>query len=529
MKQKKHIQIFDTTLRDGAQMPGVSFSARDKLAIAERLDDMGIDFIEGGFPASNEKDRHFFAQAQKRKWKHAKICSFGSTHHKKFTPNNDPCLAALIESATPVVVLFGKSSKFHAEKILEVSPEKNLEIIEGSVRKITKNGQQVIFDAEHFFDGFLADPEYSMQCLLAAERGGAINLTLADTNGGILPEQIQNAIAEVQKKVHTPLGIHAHNDSDLAVANSLTAISSGATLVQGTINGIGERCGNANLCSIIPNLQLKMGYDILKPKKLIKLTDLSRFVQELCNLRPRKDLPYVGLWAFRHKGGMHVSAMRKTPKSYQHVLPETVGNQSSTSISELSGKANITQFLEEKHIAASVQMTEDILTKVKAKEKEGLTYEGGEASLEILCRTEAEYKSLPFELIDYFVRNQGQHGEEHPEYAIEATVRLKANGKEIHTAGIGNGPVNALDTALRKALEPEFPLLKDINLVDYKVRIIDISLGTCAKIRVQIETADSNGTTWRTVGCSQNIIAASMQALLDSYTFSVWNGNHSFS
>lgn len=524
MNRKNQIQIFDTTLRDGAQMPGVSFSARDKLAIAEWLDDIGIDFIEGGFPASNEKDREFFATAKKKKWKHAKICSFGATHHKKFTPNNDPCLAALMESGTPVVVLFGKSSKFHTEKILEVSPEKNLEIIEGSVRKITKNGQQVIFDAEHFFDGFRIDPEYSLECLLAAERGGAINLTLADTNGGMLPKHVKNAIAEVQKKVRTPLGIHAHNDSDLAVANSLTAISSGATLVQGTINGIGERCGNANLCSIIPNLQLKMGCQILELKKLKKLTELSRFVQELCNLRPRKDLPYVGLWAFRHKGGVHVSAMRKSPISYQHIDPEVVGNQSSTSISELSGKANITQFLEEKHIHASPEKAAKLLKKVKEQEKEGITYEGGEASLEILARTITEKKPFPFSVVDYFVRNQGQHGEEHPEYAIEATVRIQIGEKEIHTAGIGNGPVNALDTSLRKALEPTFPPLKDIRLTDYKVRIIDISLGTCAKIRVQIETMDKKGNSWRTVGCSQNIIAASMQALYDSFVFAVWKG-----
>jgi 2-isopropylmalate synthase len=503
-------------------MPGVNFSAWDKFTIAKKMDELGFHFIEGGFPASNEKDREFFDLAREYKWKNTKICGFGSTHHKKYTPNEDPSLRALSESKMPVIVLFGKSSRFHAEKILEVSPDKNIDIIEHSVQFLRKNGQRVIFDAEHFFDGFFEDPKYSIECILAAERGGAENITLADTNGGMLPEHIAKAFSSVQKKIRTPLGIHAHNDSDLAVANTLVAISAGATLIQGTVNGIGERCGNANLCSVIANLQLKKKNPLLSEKQLKKLTELSRLVQELCNLRPRKDLPFVGKWAFRHKGGIHVSAMKKNSNSYQHIDPSILGNESSIGISELSGKANISDFLERIKIPANTKHIQELLLAIKAADKNGLNYEAGEASLEILAKTVITKAPPPFHIINFFVRTQESGGKEKPEHAIEATVRTKINDQEFHTAGLGNGPVNALDVALRKALEPIFPVIKEVELTDYKVRILDISLGTSAKTRVQIESRKKNCTTWQTVGCGQNIISASMQALVESFIYAIW-------
>lgn len=521
---KKNIFLFDTTLRDGAQMTGISFSARDKIAIAKKLDELGFDYIEGGFPGSNPKDSEFFELARKEHWKHAKICAFGATRHKKNACHEDKSLLALRDSGVPVCVLFGKSSRFHAEEILETSAEENLHILEESVRFLVDAGKEVIFDAEHFFDGFFEDRNYALDCLRAAVNGGAGNLTLADTNGGMLPEQIAEALSVVRKTLDIPLGIHAHNDSDLAVANTLAAVNAGVTLIQGTINGLGERCGNASLTSIIPILQLKMGIPVLSEHALSHLTGLSRFVQELSNLNPRKDLPFVGQWAFRHKGGVHVSAMRKHPQSYQHIFPELVGNQSSSAVSELSGRANILEFLQARHISAPEEMVTRLLEKVKEAEREGLLFDGGETSLEVLARKVIEHKPLPFTVIDFFVHTGKIATATDPVSAIEATTRVIIDGKEFHTAGFGNGPVNALDVALRKALEPVYPWLADVELVDFKVRIVDMCLGTSAKTRVQVETKGKNGEIWRTVGCSQNIIAASMQALEDALLFAIWNG-----
>lgn len=513
------IQLFDTTLRDGAQMSGVSFSALDKIAIAKKLDEIGIHYIEGGFPGSNNKDQEFFTRAAHEPWKQAKICAFGPTHHKKLAAEDDPHLRAIIASGAPIAVIFGKSSRFHATEILQVEPEQNLKMIEDSVAFLKRNGMEVIFDAEHFFDGYFDDSEYATLCLLAAEKGGASNLTLADTNGGMLPNQVEKAVTAVSKRVSTPLGIHTHNDGGLAVANTLIAVQAGVTLVQGTINGFGERCGNANLCSIIPNLQLKMGMEVITPENLRRLTEISRFVQELSNLNPRKDLPFVGKWAFRHKGGVHVSAMRKSTKSYQHIDPDLVGNLSSSSISELSGKANVLEFLEKNSITADDTCVATLLEEIKKAEGSGLTFDGGEASLEILARRIAEKRESPFSVINFFVRTETT---EHYHRAVEATVRVEVAGQEYHTAGLGNGPVNALDVAMRKALEPIFPQLKLAELVDFKVRIIDITSGTSAKTRVQIETRSRNGEIWQTVGCSQNIIEASLSALVDAYILAIW-------
>ncbi|QQS59476.1 citramalate synthase [Candidatus Peregrinibacteria bacterium] len=523
---KKNILLFDTTLRDGAQMTGISFSARDKIAIAKKLDELRFDYIEGGFPGSNPKDSEFFELAEKEHWKYAKICAFGATRHKKNACHEDKSLIALRDSGAPVCVLFGKSSRFHAEKILETSAEENLCILEESVRFLVDAGKEVIFDAEHFFDGFFEDREYAIECLRAAARGGAINLTLADTNGGMLPEKVTEAVSYAQNSTDVSLGIHAHNDSDLAVANTLAAVNAGVTLIQGTINGLGERCGNASLTSVIPILQLKMGIPVLSENALSHLTNLSRFVQELSNLNPRKDLPFVGHWAFRHKGGVHVSAMRKNPNSYQHILPELVGNQSSSSVSELSGRANILEFLHSRNISASDDEVTRFLHEVKEREREGLAFDGGETSLEVLARKVIEEKPLPFTVIDFFVHTEKIATATDPVSAIEATTRVVIREEEFHTAGFGNGPVNALDVALRKALEPIYPWITHAELVDFKVRIVDMSLGTSAKTRVQIETKGEDGEIWRTVGCSQNIIAASMQALEDALIFAIWKGEY---
>ena len=518
------IKILDTTLRDGTQMFGITFSAREKIEIAKKLDALGIDFIEGGFPGSNPRDAEFFERAKKEKWKNAKICAFGATHHRKFSAENDPNLQKIVESGAPVAVIFGKSSRFHAVEILGISPEKNLEIIENSVKFLRSKKIRVIFDAEHFFDGFLENEKYAIATLKAAERGGAENLTLADTNGGALPKNIKIAIDAVQKIIKTPLGIHAHNDGDLAVANSLAAVEAGAWLVQGTINGYGERTGNANLCSIIPNLQLKMGIEVLPPENLKNLTAISHFVADLATQNPRKDLPFVGDFAFSHKGGIHAAAMMKNPKSYQHIDPKTVGNTAHLSVSDLSGRANIRDFLKKHRIDFSENDLPLFLKEIKNRENLGFSFEGAAASLEVLARHFLEKRDFPFEIRDFFVRT-GQLAIAHNrDFGLEATVRgfFKKN-RHFHCVAGGSGPVNALDRALRKGLLPAFPILEKIQLTDFKVRIIDMNLGTSAKTRVLMESKnEKTGDIFRTVGCSENIIEASFCALFDAFCFAIW-------
>jgi 2-isopropylmalate synthase len=510
------IQIYDTTLRDGTQRKDISLSCSDKLRIAQRLDGMGVDFIEGGWPGSNPKDVEFFKQASKITWEHALISAFGSTCRVQGGPQDDENIRALLEAGTPVCTVFGKSWTLHALEVLRTTLPDNLRIIEASVAYLREQGKRVIYDAEHFFDGYKADPDYALETLRAAVRGGAERVVLCDTNGGTLPHEIGAIVATVRKQVDLPLGIHAHNDGECAVANSLAAVQAGCTQVQGTINGYGERCGNANLCSIIPDLQLKLGYDCLPQEKLAELYDLSHFVAELANLAPDEYQAYVGQAAFAHKGGVHVAAMRRSPTSYQHIDPALVGNQMSVVVSELSGKGNILSKAEQ--YGLDVNGSEEVnsaLRTIKELEAQGFSFEAAEASAMLLLkRQQADYQP-PFELIDFSVSVEQRQGRG---IITEATVKLRVGGKVLHTAGDGCGPVHALDVAMRKALVEDFPLIEQFHLTDYKVRILNGNLGTQAITRVLIDTHNGyHG--WSTVGAGPNIIEASWQALADSIEY----------
>ncbi len=510
------IQIYDTTLRDGTQRKDISLSCSDKLRIAQRLDEMGVDFIEGGWPGSNPKDVEFFKQAAGMTWKHALIASFGSTCRVKGGPQDDENIRALLESGTPVCAVFGKSWTLHVLEVLRTTLPDNLRIVEQSVAYLREQGKRVIYDAEHFFDGYKADPDYALETLRAAVRGRAERVVLCDTNGGTLPHEVSAIVAVVHKQLDIPLGIHAHNDGECAVANSLAAVQAGCTHVQGTINGYGERCGNANLCSIIPDLQLKLGYECLPQTKLTELYDLSHFVAELANLAPDEYQAYVGQAAFAHKGGVHVAAMRRSPTSYQHIDPALVGNQMSVVVSELSGKGNILSKAEQ--YGLDVNGSEEVsgaLKTIKDLEAQGFSFEAAEASVMLLLkRQQADYKA-PFELIDFSVsvEQRQQRG-----IITEATVKLRVGEKVLHTAGDGCGPVHALDVAMRKALVEDFPVIGQFHLTDYKVRILNGSLGTQAITRVLIDTHNGyHG--WSTVGAGPNIIEASWQALADSIEY----------
>lgn len=512
--------MFDTTLRDGTQMEGFSLSPLDKLAVAKRLDAFGVHYIEGGWPGSNPRDKEFFALAEKEDFKNALLMAFCSTHHKKFTPEEDPNLRATLESGAKGAVVFGKTWKFHTQELLGITPEENFSIIETSVKFLKDAGLKVFFDAEHFFNGFEDDEEFSFLCLEAAIRGGADNLTLCETNGGMLPERVYEITKKVGERFsNISIGIHAHNDGELAVANSLSAIRAGATLVQGTINGVGERCGNANLCSILPNLELKMGIQTVGKENLRTLTELSLFVSERANFQMPKNLPFVGRTAFAHKGGIHVSAVSKFPHSYEAILPESVGNERRITISDLSGKSNLMAVAKKMGFAPQELGDEfftNLLIKIKAFENEGIQFEGASASFELLF-----YRSLPhfipaFEIENFFVHTSKI--EEEKEFPVEAMVSGKVGKVSFHTAGFGNGPVGALDDALRKALSQQYPQIVTMKLIDFKVRITDVDAGTSAKTRVFIESTDEKNT-WGTVGCSQNIIEASLDALVDSFLY----------
>ncbi len=512
----KKLYYYDTTLRDGSQAEGVSFSLEDKLKITEMLDKLGIHYVEGGWPGSNPKDIEYFKSVQNLKLNQIKVAAFGSTRHKKYKAEEDPNLIALIESNTPVVTIFGKSWDFHAKEALKVSLDENLKMIEESIKFLKSKNREVIYDAEHFFDGYKSNPEYALKTLEAALNGGADNLTLADTNGGTITSELAEIIDEVKKRFpDIALGIHAHNDSELAVANSIVAVEKGVELVQGTINGIGERCGNANLCSIIPNIELKLGINVLEPEQLKMLTKVSKLVFELANLIPNEKLPYVGKSAFAHKGGIHVSAIQRNPKTYEHINPELVGNKRRVLISELSGKSNVIYKLRELGIETSeIDIPEKLVKEIKRLEHEGYYFEGAEASFELLIKkAKGEYKPL-FNLKDYRLIIE----REEEEIISEATVKLEINGKEYHTVAEGNGPVNALDMALRKALIEEYPEIKEIKLVDYKVRVLGGKDGTAAKVRVLIESKAGNRY-WATVGVSENIIEASWRALVESFEY----------
>ena len=514
---KRLIKIYDTTLRDGTQGEGVAFSMEDKVRIAQRLDALGIHYIEGGWPGSNPKDMRFFRRIQDVPLKQAKLAAFGATRRAGVTAEQDANLQALVEARTPVATIFGKSWDFHVTHALQTTLPENLAMIADSVAFLRRHFEEVIYDAEHFFDGFRANPEYALQTLKAAEEARAHCLVLCDTNGGTLPHDLVEIIREVKTHVTAPLGIHVHNDAECAVANSLAAVTEGVNHMQGTINGFGERCGNANLVSIIPNLMLKMKLACLPEGSLRELRDVSRFVSELANRQPWQHQPYVGDSAFAHKAGMHVSAVFKHPETYEHVNPELVGNHRRVLVSELAGKSNILWKAREYGIDLDKDTPETrrILDTLKQLEDEGYQFEGAEASFELLMERALGHHRPYFDLEGFRVVVE-KRGEETPQ--AEATVKLKVKGIAEHTAAEGNGPVNALDHALRKALEEFYPNLKTMQLRDYKVRILDESLGTGATTRVLITSGDEEET-WGTVGVSQNIIEASWQALVDSVEF----------
>ncbi|MCM8595585.1 citramalate synthase [Accumulibacter sp.] len=510
------IQIYDTTLRDGTQSEGFTLSAHSKIRLAQRLDDLGVAFIEGGWPGSNPKDAEFFERARDLEWRTALIAAFGSTCRVKGGPEDDANIHALIDSQAPVCTIFGKTWTLHVTDVLLTTLDDNLRIIEQSVAHLRAAGRRVIYDAEHFFDGYRADPLYALETLKAAIRGGAETLVLCDTNGGTMPWDVERIIAEMRQAVDHPFGIHTHNDSECAVINALLAVRQGATQVQGTINGVGERCGNANLCSIMANLELKMGRQCLPEGRLHRLYEISHVVDEVANITPNDHLPYVGKSAFAHKGGVHVAAMRRSEQSYQHVAPERVGNRMRVVVSALSGRANILSKAEEHGVdVASVADVVGVLNDVKELEARGFSFEAAEASVAMMLKRQQPGYQAPFELIDFLVNVEHRQGRG---TFAEAMVKVRVNDEVLHTAAEGNGPVNALDIALRKALLGHFPEIASFQLADYKVRILDGQDGTEAITRVLIDTR-SNTRTWSTVGASANIIEASWQALVDAIEY----------
>lgn len=516
---KPKIQIFDTTLRDGTQGEKVSFSAEDKLRVADRLDAFGIQYIEGGWPGSNPRDMEFFEKVRQRSYKQSKIVAFGSTCRSEKAPEKDPNLCALIKAETPVVSIFGKSWVLHIEEALKITKQKNLDIISGSVAFLKEQGKEVIYDAEHFFDGYKEHPEYALATIRAAENAGADVLVLCDTNGGTLAHEITRIVREVKAQTETKLGIHAHNDCELAVANTMAAVEAGCEHVQGTVNGYGERCGNANLCSVIPNLQLKMGYSCIPDPQLNNLTNLSGFVNEIANLGPDIRLPYVGRSAFAHKGGIHVSAVMKNEQTYEHIQPEKIGNRRRVLLSDLSGKSNVRYKVEELDIDLNGDNKDvaHIVDRLKNLENEGFQFETAEASFELLIKKiNKQWKEL-FVLEGFrIISEKNASGEDR----TEATIRISVNGQTEHSAAEGTGPVNALDRALRKALQQFYPRVSDMRLQDYKVRVLNEKDGTKAQVRVLLDSAaKENGSSWGTVGVSQNIIDASWQALSDSFSY----------
>ncbi|MBE9482064.1 MAG: citramalate synthase [Chloroflexi bacterium] len=518
------VQLYDTTLRDGAQREGISFSVVDKLHIVEKLDELGVHFIEGGWPGSNPKDVEFFTKAQSLAFSHAKLVAFGSTRRPGIKAETDANLLALASAGVEVVTIVGKSSELQVTQVLETTSDENLSMITDSIEYLRGRGLTVFLDAEHFFDGFKDNPVYTLRVLKVAAEAGASCLVLCDTNGGTLPDEITVAVEAARKVSDVLLGIHAHNDGELAVANTLAAVNAGVSQVQGTINGYGERCGNANLCSIIPDLKLKMGIDCVSDEQLAKLTEVSHYVSEVANLIPDAFSPYVGSSAFSHKGGLHVSGLRKWTGSYQHVEPTWVGNKSRVLVSELSGKENIIYKAREKGLDLPVKGKEaqKLLKQIKLLESRGFQYENAEASFELLLhRAKPEYQS-PFDLVDFMVVVEKRRRPPTPrnieEMLSEAVVKVKVGNEIMHTAAEGDGPVNALDEALRKALLQFYPSLAQVKLVDYKVRILEESVGTGAQVRVLIESSDGVEV-WRTVGSSANIIEASWLALADSLEY----------
>ena len=517
----KRISIFDTTLRDGAQGEGVSFSGVGKIRLAKSLDAFGVDYIEGGFAASNPKDMAFFRDIKKEKFEHARIVAFGSTRRVNIQVGEDHGVQALLEADTPAVAIFGKSWSLHVHDVLRTTPEENLAMIGDTVRYLKEHGKEVIYDAEHFFDGYRDNAEYALSTLKAAADAGANHLVLCDTNGGNLPKDIYDITATVVKQFKQPIGIHTHNDSNLAVANSLEAVRAGATQIQGTLNGYGERSGNADLCSILPNLILKMGYDCQLAPHLKDLQELSLFAYELANLRPNSHAPFVGASAFAHKAGMHVDGVRKNIKSFEHIDPEAVGNKRRVLISELSGASNV--FLKAVEMGVDLDRNspqiKHILQELERLEKGGYQFEAAEASFRLLIQKVLKSHRPFFDLKGFNV----VIGKHRPDEACAsyATIKLAVNGQEEFTGAEGHGPIDALNAALRKALIRFYPQLANIHLLDYSVRILDPEVATAAKTRVIIESGDG-ANTWSTVGVSENIVEASWEALVDSLEYKLF-------
>ncbi len=505
------LQLYDTTLRDGTQREGMALSAADKLRIAHELDAFGVPFVEGGWPGSNPKDVEFFRLARDEHWQQTTIAAFGSTRRAGSRVEDDANIRALIEAETQVVTIVGKSWTLHVKAVLETTLDENLRMIGESVAYLRSQGRRVFYDAEHFFDGYRADRDYALKTVQAAAAAGAECVILCDTNGGALPGFVSEVVRDVRGVVDVPLGIHTHNDGELAVANTLAGVEAGATQVQGTINGYGERCGNANLVSIIANLQLKLGKRVVSDEQLARLSELSHVVAEVANLNPDEHAPFVGRSAFAHKGGIHVAAVAKVESSYQHIDPALVGNQRRVVVSELAGRGNVRLRAEELGLTLNGNERK-VLEEVKQRESVGFQYEAAEGSFELLVRRSLPDYQPPFELLDVLVVVEQR--EERPMLA-EATVKLRIGGEVVHTVADGSGPVNALDRAMRKALLPAYPELESVHLVDYKVRILDEQSATAATTRVLIEAADGESR-WSTVGCAQNIIEASWQALTDS-------------
>ncbi len=514
----RRIAIYDTTLRDGTQAAGVTFSVEDKLRIARRLDELGCDYIEGGWPGSNPKDLAFFERAREQTWRHARIAAFGSTRRAGGRPEDDPNLRLLANAGTPTVTIFGKSWDLHVRAGLRATLDENLAMIADSVAFLRQGGREVIYDAEHFFDGLRANRDYALATLRAARAAGAHCLVLCDTNGGALPEDIGGGVALAAREIGGPLGIHTHNDGELAVANTLAAVHAGCEHVQGTINGYGERCGNVNLCSVVPALRLKLGLSALAPEALGRLTELSRLVAELANLSPNDYQPYVGANAFAHKGGVHVSAVMVDPVLYEHIAPDLVGNSRRVVVSDLSGRATVL------HKAGEIGLRLDrsrpevqaVLEDLKRLEHEGYQFEGAEASFELLLRRAVLGHRPGFEIRAFHIAVDHHD----VECTSRAIVRVAVNGDEAGASAEGNGPVHALDRALRAALERFHPGLARVRLVDYKVRVLNAEAATGARVRVLITSTDGRAH-WGTVGVSENVVLASAQALADSLEYAL--------
>ena len=527
----RDVRLYDTTLRDGLGMEGLSLSVEDKIAIARRLDEIGVDYVEGGYPGSNPKDAEFFARMREAPLRRARLAAFGSTRRPGGDAADDPALDALLDAATPVVTLVGKASARQVREVLETTGEENLAMIADSVRRLAAQGREVVFDAEHFFDGFAEDPRYALAALRAAAGAGADTVALCDTNGGSLPDAVERGVREAARAVGCAIGIHVHNDADLAVANTLLAVRAGATQVQACLNGWGERCGNANIISVIANLQLKLGVGVVSGEQLARLTETAHFASELANLAPNPQQPYVGASAFAHKAGLHAAAIAKAAGSYAHVDPAAVGNAERVLVSELSGRRNVVALLAEQGagLALSDAEASALAAGVKDREARGFQYESAEASFELLARRSLGGYAPPFGLEDFLIverRRPGEPGDGDSGMQAEAMVKVRIGETLSQTAADGNGPVSALDAAVRAALAGSFPGLDRVRLTDYKVRIINPDGGADAAVRVLIESSDGVRL-WRTVGASTDIVEASWLALQDAYEYWIvrWSGD----